>query len=165
MNRAKLNRFLFHPATVLFTALVAAALFALLIVNRTDGEQEYFLLYYVVPIGIPFVAYLFDRAEHARSADRYSWLIDVAVVVPALIRAVGLIPYVSGHALFLAYAALSTRSNAARVSAGLIFLQVVYLKLVWGDLVTLMGGTLVGGAAAFMYRRSLPNAVPVQTAD
>lgn len=144
----------FHPVTVLFAAIVAAAIFALFVYLIFEGEMRQFLLVYFVPIGVPFVCFLFDRAERRASISRAEWLIDVAVLIPALIRAFVLIPIISGHALFLSYALLTSRSGVARVTAVLILLQVAYIKIfVWQD-ATLFGGVLVGCVAAVFYRQT-----------
>ncbi len=148
------RRIAFHPVTVLIAALVAAAIFALLVSLLFEGETRQFLLYYFAPIGVPFVCFLFARAERRASISRAAWLIDVAVLIPALIRAFVLIPIISGHALFLSYALLTSRSGVARVTAVLILLQVAYIKIiVWHD-ATLFGGIIVGCVAAVLYRQT-----------
>jgi hypothetical protein len=43
--------------------MIATGIFALLIWLAFDGELQFFLLYYFVPITVPFVAYAFDRAQ------------------------------------------------------------------------------------------------------
>lgn len=124
--------------------LAAASLFSLLIILLIRGERRNYFLYYFVPIGIPFVAFIFDRLERRHDLQTSQWIIDLLVVTLALGRAILPIPLISGHALFLTYAMLSTRSWAARISAIVIMVEVWYLKLiVWHDL-TLIGGVLVG---------------------
>ena len=67
------------------------------------------------------------------------------------------VPYVSGHALFLTYCALTSRSRVARLTAAAVMLQVIYLKyVVWHDWVSSTGGIVLGVAAAFIRRRRAP---------
>ena len=126
---------------VLFVSLSAALLFAAFAIWRYEGEWRDLLLYYFAPIGVPFVAYLFDRAERWREVV---WFIDIPVVILALLRSAYPIPIISGHSLFLTYAMLTTRSWAARLTAALVLIEVIYLKaFVWRD-PTLIGGIFVG---------------------
>jgi hypothetical protein len=161
MNRITQRQFLFHPVTVLVVSTLAAGIFAIFIHLLFDGTMRWFLLYYFVPIGIPFVAFLFDRAEQYRSISPVSWLIDLAVLIPALSRAFVRLPLVSGHALFLVYCLLTSRSKVARITAFLVLLQVAYLKIFVTHDTALVGGVIAGCLAAFVYRRV--NWVPFTT--
>jgi hypothetical protein len=156
MNRIAQRQLIFHPVTVLVVALIAAALFALFVALFFEGDLRRFLLYYFTPIGIPFVAFLFDRAEHSAVIPLVSWGIDLAVLIPALTRAFVPLPLVSGHALFLSYCLLTARSKLARVTAFLVVLQVAYLKIFVTHDTALIGGIVVGYLAAVLYRRVKP---------
>ena len=153
MNTITQRQFLFHPVTVLFVSILAAGIFAVFIHLLFDGDLRWFLMYYFVPIGIPFVAFLFDRAEQSGSISLVSWLIDLAVLLPALARAFIRIPLVSGHALFLVYSLLTSRAKVARITAFLVLLQVAYLKIFVTHDTALVGGVIVGGLAALLHRR------------
>lgn len=143
----------YHPGVVLAAAAIAALVTAAIVMLLFEGELEWFLLYYFVPIGVPFVAFLFDRAERRATLMRGQWLVDVPLVALALTRAVVPVPLISGHALFLAYAMLTTRSRVARWTAAAILLQVAYIKIVlWHD-PTVFGGALLGAAAAWAFGR------------
>jgi hypothetical protein len=142
----KIKSVLFHPATVLTIALVAAILFAIVSHLQFEGDLHDLLVYYFAPIGVPFVAYVFDRAEYRRDVR---WPIDIPLVIVSFLRAVFPIPFISGHALFLSYAILTVHTRVARWTAIIILIQVAYVKLfVWHDL-TLFGGIIVGALAAF----------------
>jgi len=141
-----------HPFSVLGISLFAALVFAGWAVARYDGDRQFFMLYYVTPMGIPFVAFLLDRAEQFQDRRAVHWLIDLLVVGLSLARALYPLPIISGHALFLMYAILTTRSWPARVTAVLIFLQVMYLKIFsWHD-PTLFGGMLFGALFGELFR-------------
>jgi len=155
-TRPAQRRFLFHPATVLGVSILAAGIFAFLIILFFDGAQRWFLLYYHVPIGIPFVAFLFDRAERYTQATRTSWAIDLTVLVFALLRAFVRLPVISGHAFFLTYCLLTLRSTVARMAAILVLLQVAYLKIFVTHDTALIGGILSGCLAALVYGRVTP---------
>jgi hypothetical protein len=158
----------FRPYVVLPISFASALLFAIWIALRFDGERRTFLLYYFVPIGVPFVAYLLDRAAARRELSWLQWGIDLPIIALALVRAVFPVPLISGHMLFLTYALLSTRSWVARGTAALVLLEVTYLKLcVWHDRTTFLGGVLLGGLAALghygLRRRPLaPQANPLR---
>ena len=138
----------FSPLFVLGISIFIALMFAGLVMLRYEGEREFFLLYYFVPIGIPFVAYLLDRTERSREIHPLVWLIDLLVVGFSLARAFYPVPIISGHALFLTYAILTTRSWPARMTAALVMLEVLYLKIfAWHD-PTLIGGIGFGFLAA-----------------
>jgi hypothetical protein len=156
MNRFSQRQYLFHPATVLLVSLVAAAIFALLVTLFFDGEFRWFLLYYFTPIGIPFVAFLFDRAEQHILVSKALWVIDLMVIVFALIRAFIRIPLVSGHALFLVYCLLTARSKVARITAGLVLVQVMYLKIFVTHDTALFGGVIAGCVVGLIYQRLRP---------
>jgi hypothetical protein len=145
--------------------MIAAGIFALLINLLFDGDFRWFLLYYFVPVGIPFVAFLLDRAEQYTRASIASWALDFVVLIPALARAFVRIPFISGHALFLSYCLLTSRSIVARVTAALVLLQVVYIKIFITHDTALFGGILAGCIAALIYRRIQPNwkQLPVAT--
>jgi hypothetical protein len=156
MNRIKRREFIFHPVTVLVVSLLAAAIFALFVNLSFKGDFRWFLLYYFTPIGVPFVAFLFDRAEQYSLASRAAWAIDLVVLIPALTRAFIRIPLISGHALFLTYCLLTSRSKIARLMAVIVLLQVVYLKIVVTHDTALFGGVIVGCLAALVYRQVRP---------
>ena len=147
------RQYLFHPVTVLLVSMMTAAIFALFVTLRFDGEFRWYLLYYFTPIGIPFVAFLFDRAEHYAQASIAAWGVDLVVLILALARAFFLVPLVSGHALFLSYCLLTSSSKVARISAVLVLLQVAYLKIFVTHDSALYGGLVVGWLAAILYRQ------------
>jgi hypothetical protein len=134
----------FHP-----TAVGAAAIFLTLaaigvVVWSFNGEREIFYLYYNVPLVFPFVCYLFDRAERRHQFSRTQWILEVVVIGLALSRAFFPTPFISGHALFLSYSALSSRAWLAKISAVAIFLEVIWVKtFLLFDPVTPGGGLFV----------------------
>ena len=152
MNRVIQRQYLFHPITVLLVSMVAAAIFALFITLVFNGDYRWFLLYYVTPIGIPFVAFLFDRVEQYPRVSKAAWALDLAVVILALTRAVIRIPLISGHAIFLVYCWLTARSKVARITALLVLVQVAYLKIFVTHDTALFGGVIAGCLAALGYR-------------
>ena len=156
MSTSPRRQWIFHPATVLAVSLLAAGIFAVFVSLLFDGDFRWFLLYYFTPIGIPFVAFLFDRAERYISLSWISWGLDVAVLIPALTRAFVRLPLISGHALFLTYGLLSTRSKVARIAAFLVLLQVAYLKIFVTHDTALIGGMIAGGLAALLSRQLKP---------
>ena len=124
---------------------MGAALYALYVTLRFPSGSLWGQYSYVTPIVVPFVAFLFDRAARRRRATAVQLIVDALVVGTAMWRAIGHVPYVSGHTLFLTYALLSTRSRVAQATAALVLLQVIYLKyIVWGDWITSTSGIALG---------------------
>lgn len=142
--------FLFNPLVILGVSIIATLALALVVSLLFDGERETAILAYSVPIAIPFVAYAFDRAQRWRDIR---WAIDVPLVLVALSRAFVALPLISGHALFLTFALLTTRLPIARLTALLMLLYTIFLKgFVWRD-VTLIGGILIGVVASYVYQK------------
>lgn len=110
-------------------------------------------LMYVLPIIVPFVAFLFDRGAQLRTAGWPEWAIDLVVVATSILRALGVIPIISGHALFLTYAIARPGSRLTKITALMVMLQVLYLKIfVWNDQVTPFTGIAAGLSAALLVR-------------
>lgn len=153
---AKISQFkatLFQPRSVLAISIGAGLVFALLVTIRYTGDHRLFYLYYNVPMAIPFVAFLLDRAERWRELRQGLWLIDLPLVALSLSRAFVAIPLISGHVLFLTYVIVSSRSWVARLTALIVLLEVTALKvLAWYDTITPLGGALLGISAGFLSR-------------
>ena len=144
----------FHPISVLVFSLSGALLYAAWISWRFAGGDLSSQYLYVVPIVVPFVAFLFDRVRRIWEPNFVVLLIDALVVGIALMRMMGKVPYVSGHALFLVYALLRPGSKVTRITAGLVMLEVIYLKFfVWHDLITPVTGAVLAIFAALLTRR------------
>ncbi|MHC1784204.1 MAG: hypothetical protein AB9891_15870 [Anaerolineaceae bacterium] len=145
---------LFRPEIGFLAAcLLSIALSIFCLVTKQGDELSYYLTY-IVPIGFPFVGFLFDRLDRfflqrpSRLANFIPYLIDLIVVVVAILRMVVEVPFISGHALLLTYALFTVKSWWVRIPAAVVLLEVIYLKaFVWHD-ITLYGGIVVGLAAA-----------------
>jgi Na+-translocating ferredoxin:NAD+ oxidoreductase RnfE subunit len=149
-----LRSILSRPLIVLLFSTVVASLYALYAAWRFSGDKLFGIYFYVVPIIIPFIAFLFDRAERFRQSNLIQFAVDALVVGTAMWRAIGNVPFVSGHALFLTYALLSARSRVAQISSAIVMLQVIYLKyVVWHDWMTPTSGIILGMFAALIYWR------------
>jgi ABC-type multidrug transport system fused ATPase/permease subunit len=148
---------LFHPAVGLLCGLGLAAVLALACFYLFDGHELIHHLSYTVPIAVPFAGFLFDRAlvylgQPGRQVAPRAGL-DTGLVLLALWRAVYPVPLISGHALFLTYALLSTRSLWIRIPTVVVLAEVAYFKIfLWHD-PTIFGGALVGAAAALAWKR------------
>ena len=143
---------------VLLCSLAAASLYSLYALRSSGADLKSFGLsisfFYVVPIIIPFVAFLFDRAEHLRETSIGRIVVDAIVIGLAVGRVVAHVPLISGHTIFLAYAIFSSRSRLVIVSASLVMLQAIYLKyFVWHDAVSSTSGIILGLVAAYLVNR------------
>ena len=144
-----------QPAATLITATAVTLLYALWIIIRHEGWKEWWLLYYFAPITFPFVCFLIERANtlHTANVPPWPWMVDLPVLALSITRAFYALPIISGHAFFLSYALLTTRTRPARISAALVLVEVAYLKiLLWHDW-TLFGGIAAAAiAAAILFR-------------
>jgi len=153
MKQTAWHHVAFHPVPVLASSILVALIFAGFVILRFEGETRWYLLNYFTPIGIPFVTFLFDRAERYSKISLLLWGIDLSIVTLSLVRAVVLLPFISGHALFLSYSMLTMRSTLAKITALVVLVQVAYLKIfVWQD-ATLLGGIVIGCLAALLYKQ------------
>ena len=143
--------------TWLVLGALAVVSAGILIVFPSERWAEQF--FYDLPIAVPFVLFLRDRWQARASWSGALRALDLAVIGVALLRpatiALGRAPFpplVSGHALFLTYALLTTRSRLLRLVSGAVLLQVLYAKVVlWGE-PSVYGGMLFGLVAAALWR-------------
>ncbi len=113
--------------------------------------------FYVLPIIVPFVSFVFDRAQRLATATVLESMVDGFVVVTSIMRMIGEVPYVSGHVLFLTYAIVRPGSRLTQITAAVVMIQVLYMKyFVWHDVVTPTMGIALGLLAAFLVRRIRP---------
>src|SRR5690349_20831049 len=119
--------FIFRPWFSLFISLSGAGAFACYLLRSPDVRAHLFELsgpfMYVVPIVVPFVAYLLDRGERWSERNKRQKLIDSIVVLIAMWRVIGNVPFVSGHTLFLTYSILTSRLLVARLTATAVMAQ------------------------------------------
>lgn len=151
---------LFQPLVVLLIALATATLFGVYLLRGSLLDSRGFRFppsfFYVVPIVVPFVAFLLDRTERIRETSAVQLIVDILVIGFSMARMFTDVFPVSGHTLFLTYAILSSRSPVVVVTASLVMLQTVYLKyFVWHDVVTSTSGIILGGLAAYLVSRML----------
>lgn len=148
------RRLIFHPFVVLLISISGALAYAGLITWRF-GERNLENQYvYVVPIIVPFVSFLLDRAEQIHRFRLAGVAIDFLVVGTAMMRVIGNVPFVSGHTLFLTYAIVGPASRVTRITASLVMVEVIYLKyFVWHDPITSTVGIVLGTIAALLARR------------
>lgn len=131
-----------HGARLWISASATVAVFTLF---SLLGVRPFWLAYNV-PIAWPFAAFVVDWFY---THSRYAKGIDACVVVLALLRANGAIPGYSGHVLFLTYATLCGESRFTKVSAALVLVSVLYMKLYgFHDFVTPVGGFFLAVIAA-----------------
>lgn len=137
--------FIFHPLAVLLLSITAAISYALWISWRFGADKAGHQFVYVVPIVIPFVAFLCDRAQRVGVWRLAVFVIDFVVVATSMMRVIGNVPYVSAHSFFLIYAILGPSSLDTRITASLVMIEVIYLKyFVWHDFVTSTTGIVLG---------------------
>lgn len=157
-NAVKALSLIFHPAFVVVISILCALMYAALVTWRFRGGNLTHHYYYVVPVVIPAVAFLFDRARYVGQTAVLAAAIDALVVFISLLRMFALVPLISGHALFLGYAVLRRGSLFTRISAALLLAETVYLKFfVWHDPVSPMLGIALATAAAMVTRRTEQN--------
>jgi hypothetical protein len=150
----------FHPLVVLASAALAIFGYGGMMRWRFPGGDLSNHFMYVLPIIVPCVAFIFDRARHFSETTLLALTVDSTVVVTSFLRMMGVVPLVSGHALFLTYAIARPGSRLTKITAALVMLQVIYLKfLVWHDWVSPITGITLGLLAAFIVRRLAPKTI------
>jgi hypothetical protein len=142
----------------LLCAALGTALVCAVAMLRYSGEQQFYFLYYNVPIAAPFSAFVLERLLRRRGLPLA--VFDVGVVSLALTRAVFPVPGYSGHVLFLLYALFSGRSKSVRVLSALVLAQVLVVKFAfWNDFVTPAGAAAIA-ALALVVRAKLESRTP-----
>lgn len=148
------NNPVFHPISVSIVSALSVLSYVVLTRLRFPGGDLTGHYIYVLPIIVPFVAFLFDRARVFRDISLLQWIVEIMVVGVSILRMLGHVPLVSGHALFLSYAIAGPASRLTRITAALVMMQVIYLKLfVWHDFITPVTGIFLGLVAALVVRR------------
>jgi len=148
------NNPVFHPLSVSIFSVLAVLFYALWMRWRFPGGDLTHHYLYVLPIIVPFVVFLFDRVRVLRDISLLQWTVEIIVVGVSILRMLGHVPLVSGHALFLSYAIAGPGSRLTRITAALVMTQVIYLKLfVWHDFITPVTGAFLGIVAALVVRR------------
>jgi hypothetical protein len=147
------SNWIFHPLSVAISATVAVVSYAAWARWRfPEGDLKHHYIY-VLPIIVPFVAFLFDRGRVLREITLLQWILEVLVVGVSLLRMFGYVPFVSGHALFLSYAMVNAGSRLTRITATVVMLQVIYLKLfAWHDFISPVAGIVLGVLTAIVVR-------------
>ena len=158
LNSLSIQSLIFQPIFVLLVSVLAALFYALFATLKFSGDKLINQYYYVTPIVIPFVIFLIERAKNFQQESTITKLIDAIVIVTAMWRVIGDVPYISGHALFLTYAILSAYTYLGRITAIIIMIEVVYLKVfIWNDWLSLTSGILLGVIAFLMAKRFRKN--------
>jgi hypothetical protein len=148
------RRLLFHPLTTFFLSLTGGLVYALWARSRMIGDNLTNQYIYVVPIVVPFVAFMLDRVEKIGEITVVSAIVDVLVVGTAMMRVIGNVPHVSGHTLFLTYAVLRRGSLVTRLTAASVLIETIYLKyFVWHDFITSTTGIALGLIALMIMQR------------
>jgi len=151
----RLSKLIFHPLFVLVCAGLGILSYVMYMRWRFPGGDLSHHFSYVLPIIVPFMAFVFDRAKHLPEAALLELIVDSAVVATALLRAMGDVPLVSGHALFLTYAMARPGTPLTIITAAIVMIQVIYLKIfAWHDPISPATGIILGLLAALIVRRA-----------
>lgn len=146
---------LFHPISIVLISLTSALIYSFYATLRFSGDKLSNQYYYVVPIVVPFIIFLLNRVEKFRQRTLAQWIIDLAVVLTAMWRVIGDIPFVSGHTLFLIYCIFTLNLNIGRILATIVMIEVLYLKFfVWNDWISATTGIILGTIAAIINKRA-----------
>lgn len=131
---------------------------------RLSGEEQFYFLYYNVPIAAPFSAFVLERSLRRNGLILPAF--DVGVVSLALARAVFPVPGYSGHVLFLLYALFSSRSKTVRILSALVLAQVLVVKFaLWNDFVTPLGAAALAALALVVRARLEARTTAASQAD
>lgn len=146
---------LFQPLSILLISLTSALIYSIYATLRFSGDKLLNQYYYVVPIVISFVIFLLNHFENFRQKTLTQWIVDFMVVLTAMWRVIGDVPYVSGHTLFLTYCILTLNLDIGRIFTAIVMFEVLYLKFfVWNDWISAIIGIVLGTIAAIIYKRN-----------
>lgn len=148
------GRVVFQPMVGFVVLLGGAVGLAVMKILQAGGFDRSYYVYYYIPMLAPFAAYAADRFRQRGRLRVFHWGLDVAVLALSVVRAFRpWPPFISGHALFLTYVLMTARGWTARLAAGVVMLEVIYLKLfAWHD-ATLFGGMAAGLVCGYLFRR------------
>lgn len=143
-----------HSSLVLIASVAAAILFVLAVMSMPRplwGPGTTVL--YQAPVVAAFTAFAIERMVRYRAVRPWQRMLDAIIVAVAATRALFPLPFVSGHAMFLAYSVLTTERGAARWLAIFVLAEVIIAKAFYLHDPTWAGGILVGGAVGLMWVR------------
>jgi hypothetical protein len=148
------RRVVFQPMIMFVVVLGGVVGLAVMKILQAGGFDRSYYVYYYIPMLAPFGAYAADRFRQSGRLRALHWVVDLVVLVISVMRAFRPFPpFISGHAFFLTYVIMTTQSWTARLAAGVIMLEVIYLKLfAWHD-ATLFGGIAAGLICGYFFRR------------
>lgn len=154
-NRGSVRRALMVAAVAVPVVFAAGALLV-------DGwAARRFLLLYVAPFFFAFFVWARIRAAEAERTTTGALALDALAVVLGAVRFAGLPVAFSGHMLFFAYSALTTRSAPYRLLVLALAAEATWFKLVlWRDFASWRLGIAAGvvlAAAHLLVRRSTPS--------
>lgn len=131
-------------------AAVAVPLLFVMAALMVDGwTARRFLLLYVAPFFVAFFAWARIRLDELGRTGAGARAVDGAAVVLGAARFAGAPVPFSGHMLFFAYSALTTRSAPYRLLVLVLALETTWFKLVlWRDLASWSLGIAAGAVLA-----------------
>jgi hypothetical protein len=142
-NRDRMRR-VFAIAAVAVPLVFAAGA---LVVDGWAARR--FLLLYVAPFFVAFLAWARIRVDALGRTSAGALAVDALAVVLGAIRFAGAPVPFSGHMLFFAYSALTTRSAPYRLLVVVLAVQTTWFKLVlWRDVASWALGIAAGVALA-----------------
>ena len=142
------------PLFVLLISLLSAVSYTIFAVVKFSGDKLHNQFYYVIPIIFPFVGFYLSRFAQFSRIRLVSKMIDFAVVLTAMWRVIGDVPFVSGHSLFLTYALLTDETRFVKITAAIVLIEVFILKIfVWNDWLTFLNGVVLGTIAGLISQR------------
>ena len=140
----------------LFLAAIAGPLLAVVLAVRlNDWPARRFLLLYLAPLAVTVVWWISLRLKALESSTPLTRVVDLLVFALAATRLAGAGLPLSGHMLWLTYAALTTRDRWFRFVAVVLVVETTIFKLgLWHDTQTWALGAIVGVLMAAVYWRA-----------
>jgi hypothetical protein len=130
-------------------AVAVPLLFAAAALAVEGWPARRFLLLYVAPFFVAFFAWARLRLAELGDTRPPALAVDALAVVAGALRFAGAPVPFSGHMLFFAYSALTTRSDGYRLLAAVLAAETAWFKLsLWGDAASFALGIAAGVALA-----------------
>jgi hypothetical protein len=145
----RLRRLAANPVLILTVSAVASLVVSYISVFYLRFSA--WTLFYNLPVGVAFLVFCFDRLLVLGRQPLAAYALDAILLAVAITRMFVLVPFYSGHTVFLVYFVGTAHTPLARLVAFAVLVQVAIVKVMLGD-GTLISGALLAAAAVFVYR-------------
>lgn len=158
IRRERLEPFI--PALKILCIIAAIGFTVLLLFKDLyfyTWEEKSETIIYSIPMVFLFFMWIKYRLDEKNVFQHQMLLIDIVAVLLSAARILGLFWH-SGHALFILYTFLTSKSKAYRILCIPFIILTIGVKAYWGDILTPTLGVIIA-IALFVIRQQLENKI------